>query len=136
MIRCTAPGPGRSDAGYLAFRDEERFAEADVLTEIPWSENQLAHSNAGTGAPPETPPMDRRGLLVTVGVGIGAIVLTTIGQTVTPLRLGLMATRQASKGPQGVPLQDRTVGPSAHAGQVRRLASGGGRPEAVEPDPG
>lgn len=113
-----------------------KLAEADVLTEIPWSENQLAHSNAGTGAPPETPPMDRRGLLVTVGVGIGAIVLTTIGQTVTPLRLGLMATRQASKGPQGVPLQDRTVGPSAHAGQVRRLASGGGRPEAVEPDPG
>ena len=26
---------------------QARLAEADVLTEIPWSENPLAHSNAG-----------------------------------------------------------------------------------------
>ena len=49
--------------------------------------------------------MDRRGLFVAAGSGVGAIVLTTIGQTVTPLAgLGLLATREASKGPQGVPV--------------------------------
>lgn len=84
---------------------QARLADADVLTEVPWSENPLAHSNAGVVPPPATPAMDRRGLFVVVGSGIGAIVLTTIGQTVTPLsRIGLLATRQASKGPQGVPV--------------------------------
>ncbi len=84
---------------------QARLAEADVLSEIPWSENPLAHSHAGTVAPPETPAMDRRGLFVAVGSGVGAVVLTTVGQTVTPLSgLGLLATRQASKGPQGVPV--------------------------------
>jgi len=84
---------------------EAKLADADVLTEVPWSENPLAHSNAGAVPPPVTPAMDRRGLFVTFGAGIGAIVLTTIGQTVTPLsRIGLLATRQASKGPQGVPV--------------------------------
>ncbi len=64
------------------------------------------------------PALDRRGLLVVVGSGIGAIVLTTIGQTVTPLaRVGLLATRQASKGPQGVP-----VNKTAHSAGVVELA--------------
>ncbi len=84
---------------------EAKLADADVLTEIPWNENPLAHSNAGTVAPPEMPGIDRRGLFVAVGAGVGAILVTTVGQTVTPLaRLGLLATREASKGPQGVPV--------------------------------
>ena len=94
------------------------LAEADVLTEIPWSENPLAHSNAGVVAAPSMPAMDRRGLFVALGSGITAIVLTTIGQTVTPLaRIGLLATRQASKGPQGVP-----VNKTAHSAGVLELA--------------
>jgi DMSO/TMAO reductase YedYZ molybdopterin-dependent catalytic subunit len=97
---------------------EAELAEADVLTEIPWSENPLAHSNAGVVAAPEMPAMDRRGLFVAVGSGVAAIVLTTVGQTVTPLaRIGLLATRQASKGPQGVP-----VNKTAHAAGVIDLA--------------
>jgi DMSO/TMAO reductase YedYZ molybdopterin-dependent catalytic subunit len=97
---------------------QARLAEADVLTEVPWSENPLAHSNAGVVAPPETPAMDRRGLLVTVGAAIATVALTTIGQTVTPLsRIGLLATRQASKGPQQVP-----VNKTAHSAGVIALA--------------
>ena len=97
---------------------QAKLAEADVLTEIPWSENPLAHSNAGMVAPPETPAMDRRGLFVAAGAGIGAIVLATIGQTVTPLApIGLLATRQASKGPQGVP-----VNKTASSARVLTLA--------------
>lgn len=30
------------------------MADGDVLTEIPWSENPLAHSNAGALPPPPT----------------------------------------------------------------------------------
>jgi hypothetical protein len=84
---------------------QARLADADVLTEIPWSENPKAHSNAGVVPQEQAPALDRRGLLVAVGSGIGAIVVTTVGQTLTPLsRLGLLATRQASRGPQQVPV--------------------------------
>ena len=31
---------------------QAKLADADVLTEIPWSENPLAHSNAGVVPPP------------------------------------------------------------------------------------
>jgi hypothetical protein len=89
----------------IAYGLQARLAEADVLTEIPWSENPKAHSNAGVVPQEPTPALDRRGLFVAVGAGIGALVATTIGQTVTPLaRVGLLATREASKGPQGVPV--------------------------------
>ena len=84
---------------------QARLSEADVLTEVPWSENPKAHSNAGVVPLEPMPALDRRGLLVSVAAGIGAIVVTTIGQTMTPFaRVGLLATRQASKGPQAVPV--------------------------------
>jgi DMSO/TMAO reductase YedYZ molybdopterin-dependent catalytic subunit len=87
-----------------------KLRDADVLTEIPWQENPMAHSNAGTVPPPEMPALDRRGLFVAIGSGIGVVVLTTIGQTVTPLaRIGLLATRDHRKGPQGVPV-NKTAG--------------------------
>ncbi len=97
---------------------QAKLAEADVLTEIPWSENPSAHSNAGVVEPPEMPALDRRGLFVALGAGIGTVVVTTVGQTVTPLApVGLLATRQASKGPQGVP-----VNKTASAARVLDLA--------------
>ncbi len=97
---------------------QAKLADADVLTEVPWNENPLAHSNAGTVPAPEMPAMDRRGLFIAIGSGIAAVVLTTIGQTVTPLsRIGLLATRQASKGPQGVP-----VNKTARSARVLTLA--------------
>ena len=84
---------------------QARLSEADVLTEIPWSENPKAHSNAGVVPLEPMPALDRRALFVAVAAGIGTIVATTVGQTLTPLaRVGLLATRQASKGPQGVPV--------------------------------
>ena len=84
---------------------EAELATADVLTEIPWSENPLAHSNAGDVPPPPTTALSRRGVLVAGAVGVGAVVATSVGQTVTPLeRIGLLAVRQKSKGPQGVPV--------------------------------
>ncbi len=68
----------------------------------------------GSGAPvaaePSAPPaapggMSRRGLFATVGAAVAAVTLTTIGQTVRPLKgLALLAPRRPDVGPQGVPI--------------------------------
>jgi hypothetical protein len=82
-----------------------KVGEADVLTEIPWHENPDSHSNAGTLPDPATPGISRRGMLTAAGAGVGVVILTSIGQTITPLEpLGLLAPRQWTKGPQGVPV--------------------------------
>ena len=84
---------------------QTKVVDGDVLTEIPWSDNPNAHSNAGQLAPPPTPGLSRRGLLAATGAGIGVVVATSVGQTVTPLqRIGLLAIRQSRKGPQRVPV--------------------------------
>ncbi len=84
---------------------QTKIAEGDVLTEIPWSENPDAHSNAGPLPPPATPAISRRGALTAAGIGIGVVVITSIGETVTPLEpIGALAIRQPSKGPQKVPV--------------------------------
>ena len=97
---------------------QARLAEADVLTEVPWSENPLAHSNAGTVAPPAMPAMDRRGLFVVIGSGIGAIVLTTVGQTrhaLVPVRVA--RDQRGLEGSARCPReQDGQVGTCSHAG--------------------
>jgi hypothetical protein len=84
---------------------QAKLVDADVLTEIPWSENPAAHSNAGDVPPPATPALGRRGLLIATGAGVGAVIATTVGQTLTPLRpIGLLAPRLSDDGPQRVPV--------------------------------
>ena len=108
---------------------EAELATADVLTEIPWSENPLAHSNAGDVPPPPTTALSRRGVLVAGAVGVGAVVATSVGQTVTPLeRIGLLAVRQKSKGPQGVPVnktaEQAGIIPAASSGDWQLRVAG------------
>lgn len=82
-----------------------KVADGDVLSEDPWNENEQAHSNAGPVPPPPTPGISRRGLLAATGAGVGVVVATTVGQTLTPLRpLALLAPRDTGKGPQGLPV--------------------------------
>jgi hypothetical protein len=82
-----------------------RVADGDVLTEVPWSENPHAYSNAGPSPAPNTPGLTRRGLLAATGAGIGIVAVTTVGQTLTPLApVGLLAIRERDNGPQGVPV--------------------------------
>jgi hypothetical protein len=89
----------------IAYGLKAGIAEADVLTEIPWSENPDSHSNAGTLPDPPTPGISRRGVLTAAGAGIGVVVVTSVGQTLTPLEpIGLLAARQWRKGPQRVPV--------------------------------
>jgi Oxidoreductase molybdopterin binding domain len=99
---------------------QAKVADADVLTEIPWNENPDSHSNAGDRPAPPTPGITRRGMLAAAGTGVGIVVITSIGQTVTPLEpIGLLAVRQWTKGPQGVPVnrtaEQAKVGPLATA---------------------
>ncbi len=110
-----------------------RLAEGDVLTEIPWHENPASHSNAGPLPPPKTPGISRRGVLIATGAGIGLVVVTSVGQTLTPLEpLGLLAVRQPSRGPQGVPV-GRTAEEAGRrgGGHGPRLAAGGHGAAAV-----
>ncbi len=93
----------------------------DVLTEVSWEDNPDAYSNNDNThvAPPTPDALSRRGLLLAAGAGVGVVVLTTVGQTVTPLEpIGALAIRQAKKGPAGVP-----VNRTAEQAQVMKLAT-------------
>ena len=82
-----------------------KVADGDVLTETPWNENPDSHSNVGLKAPPSPTGLSRRGVLTATGAGIGIVVVTSVGQTITPLEpIGLLAIRQSRKGPQRVPI--------------------------------
>jgi molybdopterin-dependent oxidoreductase-like protein protein len=97
-----------------------KVADGDVLTEIGWEDNPAAYSNNDDTAQPApvTEGITRRGLLTATGIGMGIVVATSIGETFTPLEpVGLLATRQPSKGPQGVP-----VNRTADQARVRELA--------------
>jgi DMSO/TMAO reductase YedYZ molybdopterin-dependent catalytic subunit len=72
-----------------------------------------AEAGAGAG-------LSRRGLLATVAAASGLLTLTTIGQTVRPLRrLGLLAPRDPTLGPQGRPVNRG----AANAGVVELAGS-------------
>ncbi|HST42107.1 MAG TPA: molybdopterin-dependent oxidoreductase [Conexibacter sp.] len=82
-----------------------------------------ALGRAARAAPePAGSGLSRRGFLTTAFAAAGVITLTTVGQTVRPLRqLALLAPRRPDVGPQGVP--------------VNKAASGAGVVEAAQ-DPG
>ena len=96
----------------IAYGLSAKVSEADVLTEIPWNENPESHSNAGTLPDPPTPGISRRGMLTAAGAGVGVVVLTSVGQTVTPLEpLGLLAPSAVDQGSARRPGQpDRRAG--------------------------
>jgi hypothetical protein len=98
-----------------------RLVDGDVLTEQPWSENPASYSNNENThrPPPATAAISRRGLLTAAGAGLGLVTLTSVGQTLSPLEpIGLLAIRQPSKGPQGVP-----VNRTAEQARVRAQAT-------------
>jgi hypothetical protein len=89
----------------ISYGLQTKLAVGDVLTERPWYDNPDSHSNAGDQPAPATPGISRRGVLAATGVGLGIVVVTSVGQSVTPLqRIGLLAVRQPRRGPDGVPI--------------------------------
>ncbi|MFF1542639.1 molybdopterin-dependent oxidoreductase [Streptomyces sp. NPDC058291] len=85
----------------------------------------------GTLALPAQEGPDRRSLLASVGAAVGAVTLTTVGQSFTPLKdFLLFAPRDPDRGPQGLPV-NRTAA-AAGVGRVAdeeyRLVVAGPRP--------
>ncbi|MEU4347274.1 molybdopterin-dependent oxidoreductase [Streptomyces sp. NPDC023838] len=79
---------------------------------------------------PENAP-DRRSLLTGLAVAVGAVTVTTVGQSLTPLKdLDLLAPRHPDHGPLGVPI-NRTAaaaGTTRVDGAAWRLTVAGPRP--------
>jgi len=78
---------------------------------------KLAIARAALSAPlaavPERPGegLGRRGFLTAAGAAAGVVTLTTLGQTLRPLKdLALLAPRRPDAGPQGVPVNRTAAG--------------------------
>ncbi len=89
------------------------------------------HASGTLRLPPEDEP-DRRSFLAGVAAAIGAVTLTTVGQSFTPLKaFDLLAPRHPDHGPQGLPV-NRTAAAAGLASGVPadqwRLTVTGPRP--------
>ncbi|WP_330333671.1 molybdopterin-dependent oxidoreductase [Streptomyces sp. NBC_00536] len=63
---------------------------------------------------------DRRALMLGLGAAVGAVTLTTVGQSFTPLaRLDLLAPRHPGHGPQGLPINRTAAAAGVDAGMLR-----------------
>ena len=81
-----------------------------IGAQLPVTRRALSRSAAREPEPAGT-GLSRRGLLISVAAAAGTVTLTTIGQTVRPLReLALLAPRHPDMGPQGIPVNKTAVG--------------------------
>ncbi|MCB0919931.1 MAG: molybdopterin-dependent oxidoreductase [Actinobacteria bacterium] len=92
------------------------LAHSAPITNRPEPEEDFGHGadddtdDTESRTPPESAPspvggLSRRGLLITGGVAVGAVTVTTIGQTVSPLQdIAALAPRIPDIGPQQVPV--------------------------------
>ncbi|WP_043217227.1 molybdopterin-dependent oxidoreductase [Streptomyces sp. 351MFTsu5.1] len=91
----------------------------------------------GTLALPATEGPDRRSLLAALTTAVGAVTLTTVGQSFTPLKdFVLFAPRDPDKGPQSLPV-NRTAaaaGVGRIADEEYRLTVSGPRPYTLTLD--
>ena len=76
---------------------QTKLPMGDVLTEKPWNENPESHSIAGDLPAPVTPGISRRGVLTAAAAGIGLVVVTSIGQALTPLGTDRVVGRPAAQ---------------------------------------
>ncbi|GGS11744.1 hypothetical protein Snoj_36290 [Streptomyces nojiriensis] len=89
-----------------------------VAVQWPRIRDHFTRRSPGTLALPEADGPDRRQLLAAVAAGVGAVTLTTVGQSVTALGpLDLFAPRSPAYGPQGLP-----VNRTAAAARVTRAS--------------
>ena len=87
--------------------------------------------SSGTLALPEEDGADRRSLLTALAAAVGAVTVTTVGQSFTPLKdLALLAPRHPDHGPQDLP-----VNRSAAAAGVGLIPAGRYRLTVAGPRP-
>lgn len=77
-----------------------------------WTTTRRAIGREARAEPePEGTGLSRRGFLMTVGLGAGALTLLTVGQTLRPLKeVALLAPRAPDIGPQGLPVNRTASG--------------------------
>ncbi|MFD7032726.1 molybdopterin-dependent oxidoreductase [Streptomyces sp. NPDC059917] len=76
-----------------------------VAVKAPEIRAHWSRRSPGTLELPVQEGPDRRALMLGLGAAVGAVTLTTVGQSVTPLaRLDLLAPRHPGHGPQGLPV--------------------------------
>ncbi|PWG14491.1 molybdopterin-binding protein [Streptomyces sp. V2] len=102
-----------------------------VAVKAPQIAAHWTRRSPGTMALPAPDGPDRRSLLAAVGTAVGAVTLTTVGQSFTPLKdVILFAPRHPDHGPQGLP-----VNRTAAAAGVGRIAAEGYRLTVAGPTP-
>ncbi|GAB2944948.1 hypothetical protein GCM10027075_51780 [Streptomyces heilongjiangensis] len=76
-----------------------------IAVKAPEIRAHWSRRSPGTLTLPAQDAADRRSLLAAVGAAVGAVTLTTVGQSFTPLKgLILFAPRHPDRGPQGLPV--------------------------------
>ncbi|MFH9010814.1 molybdopterin-dependent oxidoreductase [Streptomyces sp. NPDC017943] len=102
-----------------------------IAVKAPQIRDHWRRRSADTLALPAQDAWDRRSLLTAVGLAAGAVTVTTVGQSFTPLKgLDLLAPRHPDKGLQGLP-----VNRTAAAAGVGTVAADGYRLTVVGPRP-
>ncbi len=82
-----------------------------AITRAALKKEPTAEAPALLVAQPVGTGMSRRGMLASVGAAVGAVTLTTVGQTFSPLQeFALLAPRKPDIGPQGFPVNKSAIG--------------------------
>nr|QKO28684.1 molybdopterin-binding protein [Streptomyces sp.] len=108
-----------------------------VAVKAPEIRMHWRRNSPGTLSLPAEDAVDRRALLTAVGAAVGAVTVTTAGQSFTPLsRLDLLAPRHPDHGPQALPVNRTAVqaGVDARTVQDWRLRVDGPRPYELSLD--
>lgn len=108
-----------------------------IAVKAPEIRAHWSRRSPGTLALPEEDGPDRRSLLSAVAAAVGAVTVTTVGQSFTPLKsLTLLAPRHPDHGPSGLPV-NRTAA-AAGVGRITadryRLTVAGPRPRTLTLD--
>ena len=71
---------------------------------------EQAAERSDVDAAAETRPVSRRTFVVAAGLGVGAVTLTTVGQSLSPLgAVSVLSPRVPGVGPQGLPVRQTAV---------------------------
>ncbi|MEH0580973.1 molybdopterin-dependent oxidoreductase [Streptomyces sp. B21-108] len=108
-----------------------------IAVKAPEIRAHWSRRSPGTLTLPAEDAADRRSLLAAVGAAVGAVTLTTVGQSFTPLKgLDLLAPRHPDHGPQGLPVNRTAMAAGvAHlTAESYRLVVSGPRPYTLTLD--
>jgi len=100
--RSTSSEPNSPD--FASEPNTETAAEAGLVTDIATGTDSDIDSNSARTS------LSRRNFFIAAGASVGAVTITTVGQSVTPLEpIAAFAPRAPTTGPQGLPVNRTAV---------------------------